>query len=73
MQVRDGPAAVTGDKFRHKPLSDMTGRRGARVNRKSEDLPEWFGQTPRTGFSADDLADNREIPGSIVYRSGDFF
>lgn len=42
MQIRNGPAAVTVDKLYREPLNvkNNSGRRGVRMRRKSEDLPE---------------------------------
>ena len=88
MRFRDGPAAVTGDKGRIKPLHHIM-REGAvrRMIRKSEDLSEE--KSVRPAVNAEQLSIARlhgqegsgevyswikkGIPGSVLYRSGFFF
>ena len=55
VKIENGPAAVTGDEDRRKPLLESfwfrMGRHGWRMSRKSEDLPEQNGLFPVEGES----------------------
>ncbi len=75
MEVRNGPAAVTGDEEHDKTTAvrALTAGRGVqRLIRKPEDLPEYKVCLLR-GEVADDFAGIRDDPESIVFIGSGLF
>ena len=65
MEIGDGPAAVTGNERRSVSLMKRSGRRGVRVIRESEDLPETMCLSPRIRETATRRGFTRASPDHI--------